>query len=35
MAWVNTTILVVVAIELGLIYVRMGNPENKDTKQKM
>ena len=32
MAWLNTMILVVVAIELALIYVRMGNLENKDTK---
>ena len=32
MAWLNTIITLVVAIELGLIYLKMGNLENKDAK---
>jgi len=32
MAYLNTVLLLVLACELGLIYVRMGNPESKDTK---
>ena len=32
MAWLNTIIMLVVAIELGLIYLKMGNFENKDAK---
>ena len=32
MAWLNTLVLLILGIELALIYVRMGNLENKDTK---
>ena len=32
MAWLNTILLLVVGLELALIYSRMGNLENKDTK---
>jgi hypothetical protein len=32
MAWLNTLIITVVAVELGLIYLKMGNLENKDAK---
>ncbi len=32
MAWFNTILLLVLGLELALIYVRLGNPENKDTK---
>jgi hypothetical protein len=32
MAWLNTILLLVLGLELALIYVRLGNPENKDTK---
>jgi hypothetical protein len=31
MAFLNTVILLVIGLELALIYVRLGNPENKDT----
>jgi len=29
MTWLNTLILLIIGIELALIYVRIGNPENK------
>jgi hypothetical protein len=32
MDWFITLLIFTIAIELGLIYVRMGNPENKDAK---
>ena len=32
MAWLNTVIILVVAVEVGLIYLRIGNLENKDAK---
>ncbi len=32
MAWLNTIVLLVLGLELALIYVRLGNLENKDTK---
>ena len=32
MAWYITLLIMIVAIELGLIYVRMGSLENKDAK---
>ncbi len=32
MEWLNTLVLLILGIELALIYVRMGNLENKDTK---
>ena len=32
MEWLSSVILLVVGVELGLIYVRMGNLENKDEK---
>lgn len=32
MAWLTTIILAVVAVELALIYVRIGNLEDKETK---
>ena len=32
MEWISPIILLVVGVELALIYARMGNLENKDTK---
>ena len=32
MEWLNPIILLVVGVELALIYVRMGNLENNDSK---
>jgi hypothetical protein len=32
MEWLNTIIILVVAVELGFIYLKMGNLENKDAK---
>ena len=32
MEWLSPIILMVVGVELGLIYLRMGNFENKDEK---
>jgi hypothetical protein len=32
MEYLNSILLLVLACELGLIYVRIGNPESKDTK---
>ena len=32
MTWLTTVLILVVAIELGLIYVRMGTLENSDAK---
>ena len=32
MAYLNTILLLVLGLELALIYVRIGNLENKDTK---
>ena len=32
MEWLNTILLLVLGLELVLIYMRMGNLENKDTK---
>jgi hypothetical protein len=32
MTWLTTALILVVAIELGLIYVRMGNLEINDAK---
>ena len=32
MEYLNTILLLVLGLELALIYVRIGNPENKDSK---
>ena len=32
MAWLNTILLLVLGLELALIYSRLGNLDNKDTK---
>ena len=32
MTWLTTVLILVVAIELGLIYMRMGNLENREAK---
>jgi hypothetical protein len=32
MEYLNTILLLVLGLELALIYTRIGNPENKDTK---
>ena len=32
MTWLATALILIVAVELGLIYVRMGNLENNDAK---
>ena len=32
MEWLSTIILLVIGVELALIYVKMGNLDNKDTK---
>ena len=32
MEYLNTILLLVLGMELALIYVRIGNPENKDSK---
>ena len=32
MTWLSTILILVVALELGIIYVRMGNLEKRDPK---